>query len=216
MTDKLSNDTSTRPILKTISQIKQICASRKNSSCEENSLKTQLLNSKIFFAKKTLKSSPKQLPITLVTSTWRYIFYRREIFNSFREFILERRSEENLEFLLHVLEFQIISQPLKKQKHGEKIYSKYIANSAPKQLNLDEKLRFDIRDRVSRLTIEIFDEAFQACESTLELELWPQFVRKKFVSCGFFCGKEVRRCKSKGADKITTLYEKLRKVLDNY
>jgi hypothetical protein len=60
---------------------------------------------------------------------------------------------------------------------AKEIYTTYIRNEAPQEINIDHALKVEIAKGVDKASVDLFDKALDEIESLLTLDVVPKFKR---------------------------------------
>nr|XP_033817502.1 regulator of G-protein signaling 21 [Geotrypetes seraphini] len=97
--------------------------------------------------------------------------------DAFRTFLKSEFSEENLEFWLACEDYKKTRSSTKMISKARKIYSEFIENEAPKEINIDFKTRDAISKNISQPTPACFDEAQKIILRLMAKDSFPRFLR---------------------------------------
>ncbi|XP_029474615.1 regulator of G-protein signaling 21 [Rhinatrema bivittatum] len=96
---------------------------------------------------------------------------------AFRAFLKSEFSEENLEFWLACEDYKKTRSSTKIISKAKKIYSEFIQNDAPKEINIDFNTRDAISKNMSHPTLASFDEAQKTILRLMAKDSFPRFLR---------------------------------------
>ncbi|XP_030062618.1 regulator of G-protein signaling 21 [Microcaecilia unicolor] len=96
---------------------------------------------------------------------------------AFRAFLKSEFSEENIEFWLACEDYKKTRSSTKIMSKARKIYSEFIENEAPKEINIDFKTRDTISKNISQPTVACFDEAQKIILRLMAKDSFPRFLR---------------------------------------
>jgi hypothetical protein len=102
---------------------------------------------------------------------------------AFREFLKEEHADENLAFFLAVEELKQCQMLLERRNVVEKLFSSFIVDDAPRQVNLPSSIRVKLlQNRENFGDVEMFDAAQQEVLSTLRTNSLSRFLESCFYT----------------------------------
>ncbi|XP_076817909.1 uncharacterized protein LOC143463331 [Clavelina lepadiformis] len=94
----------------------------------------------------------------LSTKSFTDVIKNKVEISAFRRFLQNEFSEENLDFWIDCENYKNAKQN-KRQKVAVKIYERYLTSESPKEVNIDAKIRSEIKSKLITLSKDIFDDA---------------------------------------------------------
>nr|CAB3263015.1 uncharacterized protein LOC100186664 [Phallusia mammillata] len=122
--------------------------------------------------KKSSTKTVTEKPVTLETSLLK-VLKSKESVTSFRKFLALEFSDENLDFWIDVEEYK---EAKKFDKLAFRIFSKYIAEEAPREINIESGVRDRIVEKLSRPDVTIFNEAQLHIYKLMEKDSFRRFL----------------------------------------
>ncbi|KAM6327595.1 regulator of G-protein signaling 21 [Podargus strigoides] len=98
---------------------------------------------------------------------------------AFRTFLKSEFSEENVEFWLACEDFKKTKSTTKIASKAQKIYSDFIQDDAPKEINIDFHTKTHISQNISEPTLSCFDDAQKLIYSLMAKDSFPRFLRSE-------------------------------------
>lgn len=95
----------------------------------------------------------------------------------FQAFLRTEFSEENLEFWLACEDFKKVKSQSKMAAKAKKIFAKFIAIQACKEVNLDSYTREHTKENLQSITRGCFDLAQKRIFGLMEKDSYPRFLR---------------------------------------
>eukprot|EP01121_Diplochlamys_sp_Union-15-3_P014589 TRINITY_DN4662_c0_g1_i1.p1 TRINITY_DN4662_c0_g1~~TRINITY_DN4662_c0_g1_i1.p1 ORF type:complete len:238 (+),score=27.61 TRINITY_DN4662_c0_g1_i1:113-826(+) len=139
---------------------------------------------------------------------WEIIFYRKDLFVAFRDYLQKRLSSENLNFILEAELFEYAENQKDRNKMCTRMYHTYIQENASSCVNIDYRSRKYVLAHLDEPGPETFDSAFNCIYEVIENELWPQFLKQSRAKES---NHPSRRWSIRKSDTISN-YERLRKL----
>ncbi|NXU58948.1 RGS21 protein, partial [Turnix velox] len=98
---------------------------------------------------------------------------------AFRTFLKSEFSEENVEFWLACEDFKKTKSSTEIASKARKIYSVFIQDDAPKEINIDFHTKSHISQSISEPTLSCFDDAQRLIYSLMAKDSFPRFLRSE-------------------------------------
>ncbi|XP_078417928.1 regulator of G-protein signaling 5-like [Cetorhinus maximus] len=96
---------------------------------------------------------------------------------TFRSFLRNEFSEENIDFWLACEDYKKIKTPTKLASEAKKIYTQFIKVEAPREVNIDFTTREHINKIIGEPTPSSFDLAQKLIYSLMAKDCYPRFLR---------------------------------------
>ncbi|XP_076436871.1 uncharacterized protein LOC143276267 isoform X2 [Babylonia areolata] len=96
----------------------------------------------------------------------------------FRGFLRSEFSEENLEFWIAVEEFKLV-KPRKVTSVAFKIYSNFVEEQAPREINVDSGTRLRTLANLDTPCKSVFEEAQRKVQALMEKDSYPRFLESE-------------------------------------
>ncbi|KAM9718760.1 regulator of G-protein signaling 21-like [Menidia menidia] len=95
----------------------------------------------------------------------------------FEAFLKSEFSDENLEFWIVCEDYKKIKSSFRMTCRAKKIFKRYIQAEAPREINIDQKTKEQIRWNLKVPSVECFDDAQKTVYRLMERDSYPRFLK---------------------------------------
>nr|XP_039269795.1 regulator of G-protein signaling 8-like [Styela clava] len=109
---------------------------------------------------------------------------------AFRQFLAGEFSEENLDFWCQCERFKK-EKSSKQRKRAPKIFNTFIADNAPREINIDSMTKIATKKNIQTPNAQTFDLAQQKIFKLMEKDSFPRFLSSKYLSTPSLTSKKM-------------------------